>query len=377
MIEKAVKMLIEAKNPVVIGGDGIYWSDGAKELQEFIELINSLVHTRRAGRGAVPETHPLSFSGGYRGPILSKADVVCILGLRMSMLEHFGMPPTYPMTARYIQVSEDPEEQTTRLPTEVSITGSPKIVLQQMIQVAREMLKGKKPDRTEWITYMQGLKAKDTADTKAAVEKAKQDKLIHPDFLADTILKTMAPDATVLLDSFSMAGFITDKFQANYANQMLDAATWGGVGQGVGIGMGAQLGRPGKQVIVLLGDGGLGIAGWDIETAARYNIPVCYILFNNSSWISNLGQQLIMPDVVARGDSWGMQKNIRYDKIFAEMGCHTEYVTEPGQIEPALKRSLTSGKTSLLNIIPDPDVIPPQLVGRIKYYQAQFAAKKS
>jgi acetolactate synthase-1/2/3 large subunit len=107
----------------------------------------------------------------------------------------------------------------------------------------------------------------------------------------------------------------------------------------------------------------------------------CYsfaeLIFNNSSWISNLGQQLIMPDVVARGDSWGMQKNIRYDKIFAEMGCHTEYVTEPGQIEPALKRSLTSGKTSLLNIIPDPDVIPPQLVGRIKYYQAQFAAKKS
>jgi thiamine pyrophosphate-dependent acetolactate synthase large subunit-like protein len=72
-----------------------------------------------------------------------------------------------------------------------------------------------------------------------------------------------------------------------------------------------------------------------------------------------------------------MQKDIRYDKIFAEMGCHTEYCTEPSQVVPALQRSLASGKASVLNIIPDNDVIPPQLVGRIMYYQAQFAAKKS
>ncbi len=374
-IEKAVRMLLDAKKPVVIGGDGVYWSGASKELQQFIELINSPVHTRRSGRGAVPETHPQSFSGGYRGPILSQADIVCVIGLRMSMLEHFGMPPTYPMGARYIQISEDQEELTTRLPTEVSIFASPKIALQQMIAVAKEMLKGKKPDRSEWLGFIQKLKAEDLAKTKEAVAKGKENKLVHPDYLAQEILDTMAKDATVVLDSFSMAGFFTDKFQANFAGQMLDAATWGGVGQGVGIGMGAQLGRPGKQVIVLLGDGGLGIAGWDIETAARYNIPVVYVLFNNSSWISNLGQQLIMPDVVARGDKWSMTENIRYDKIFAEMGCHTEYVTEAAQIKPALLASFRSGKTSLINIVPDNSVIPPQLVGRIKYYQAQFAKK--
>ena len=139
--------------------------------------------------------------------------------------------------------------------------------------------------------------------------------------------------------------------------------------------MGAQLARPGKQVVELLGDGGLGIAGMDIETAARYKIPCCYFLFNNSSWISNRGQKEIMPDVVERGDSWGMQQNIRYDKIFAEMGCHTEYVTEPDQLKPALDRALSSGTTSLINVVPDNEVIPPQLVGRIKYYKSQFAKK--
>jgi acetolactate synthase-1/2/3 large subunit len=374
-IEKAVRMLIDAQKPVVIGGDGIYWSDASNELKEFIELINAPVHTRRMGRGAVPENHPQSFSGGHRGAILKEADVVCILGLRMSMLEHFGMPPTYPMQARYIQISEDQEELTTRLPTEVSIFASPKIALKQMIEVAKEILKGKKPDRAEWLGTIQKLKAESTAKITEQVEKVKNNKPIHPDFLAQEILNTVDKDATIILDSFSMAGFTTDKFQANFAGQMLDSATWGGVGQGVGIGMGAQLGRPGKQVLVLLGDGGLGIAGWDIETAARYNIPVCYLLFNNSAWISDLGQQQIMPDVYERGDKWNITKDVRYDKIFAEMGLHTEYVTEPGQIKPALTRAFNSGKTSFINVIPDNNVIPPQLIGRIKYYQAQFAKK--
>ncbi len=376
MVEKSVRMLIDAKKPILIGGDGIYWSEASKELQELAELLNIPVHTRRMGRGAVPETHPLSFSGGYRGPILNQSDVVAIFGLRMNMLEHFGTPPTYPAeNVRYIQVSEgDPEELTTRIPTEVSIFGSPKTVLRQMIDCARELIKTK-PDRTEWLAFVRGLKEKDNAELKANVDKVRTNSPIHPDFLAQEMLDFLDKDATIILDSFSMAGFTTDKFQANFAGQMLDSATWGGVGQGVGIAMGAQLGRPGKQVLELLGDGGLGVAGWDIETAARYKIPCCYLLFNNSSWISNLGQQLIMPDVVAKGDSWGMQLNMRYDRIFAEMGCYTERVTEPQQIKPALERAFKSGKTSVIDVIPDNNVIPPQLVGRIKYYQAQFAKK--
>jgi acetolactate synthase-1/2/3 large subunit len=115
-----------------------------------------------------------------------------------------------------------------------------------------------------------------------------------------------------------------------------------------------------------LGDGGLGISGFDIETAARYNLPICYIVYNNSSWLSPLTQKAIMPDAK---DSWGMLPNIRYDKIFAEMGCHTEYVTQPQEIKPALERSFNSGKTSVLNVIPDDRILPAMQQVRIDYYR--------
>ena len=164
LVEKAVRMLIDAKKPIVIGGDGIFWADASAELKEFVELLNIPVHTRRAGRGAVPENHPLAFSGGYRRPILNQSDVMAIIGLRMSMLEHFAMPPTYPAeNVRYIQISEDLEELTIRLPTEVSIYANPKLVLRQMIDCAKDILK-EKPDRDEWIGFIS--KAKETAKLK-------------------------------------------------------------------------------------------------------------------------------------------------------------------------------------------------------------------
>jgi len=366
MVEKAVRMLLEAKKPVVIGGDGIFWSKASEELREFVELLNIPVLTRRMGRGAVSEEHPLAYSAGCRRPIQMQADVIAIFGLRMNMLEGFGMPPRYPVeNVRYIQVSEDMEELTTRMPAEVSIFASPKQVLRQMIDCAKDLMKGK-PDRSEWLGIVNQVKEAADAKTKAAVDKVRNNKPIHPDFVAAELVDFLDKDATLILDSFSFAGFSTDKLKATFAGQIMDGATWSGVGHGVGIGIGAQLGRPGKQVVDLLGDGGMGIAGWDIETAARYKIPVCYFLFNNSGWMSNPTQKMILPDVK---DSWGMLPNIRYDKIFAEMDCHTELVTEPQQLKPALERAFNSGKTSVINVIPDDTIPAPQQASRLEAYR--------
>ena len=76
-------------------------------------------------------------------------------------------------------------------------------------------------------------------------------------------------------------------------------------------------------------------------------------------------------------DSFGMTPGIRYDKMFTEMGCHTEYVTEPDQIRSALERSFSSGKPALINVIPDNTVLPPFLYeGRLRYAPVPTSVKK-
>ncbi|NQT31477.1 MAG: thiamine pyrophosphate-binding protein, partial [Deltaproteobacteria bacterium] len=365
MVEKAVRMLLKAKKPVVIGGDGIFWSKASEELKEFVELLGIPVLTRRSGRGAVSEEHPLAYRAGRAYvPIQMQADVVAIFGLRMNSLEGFGIPPRYPVeNVRYIQVSEDIEDLNTKMPTEVSILGSPRQVLRQMIDCAKDLIKTK-PDRSEWLGIVSKIKEDAWAKTREASEKVRNNNPIHPDFLVAELVDFLDKDATFILDSFSMAGFSRDKLRATFAGQIIDAATWSGVGHGVGMAMGAQVARPGQQVVDLLGDGGLGIAGWDIETAARYKIPVCYFLFNNSGWMSSNAQAYLIPGM--KHIDWSMQRDIRYDKIFAEMGCHTEFVTEPQQIKPALERAFNSGKTMVIHVIPDTTVPPPQHAARLE-----------
>jgi thiamine pyrophosphate-dependent acetolactate synthase large subunit-like protein len=85
-------------------------------------------------------------------------------------------------------------------------------------------------------------------------------------------------------------------------------------------------------------------------------------------------QKGILPADVKDCD-WSMLPDIRYDKIFEEMGCHGELVTEPQQLKPALERAFSSGKPSVINVIPDNSVVAPQLDGRMEYYRKIFAGE--
>ena len=119
---------------------------------------------------------------------------------------------------------------------------------------------------------------------------------------------------------------------------MIDAGPLAPVGHGIGMAIGAQLARPGKQVVVVIGDGGLGIGGWDIETALRYGLPIHTVLWNNSSWGPSFEE---MPLLKGRTDPFNMLEDIRYDQMFAVMGCHAEHVDrDRPSSRPALRARL-------------------------------------
>ena len=119
-------------------------------------------------------------------------------------------------------------------------------------------------------------------------------------------------------------------------------------------------------MVVIAGDGGIGIGGWGMETAARYKLPMMTVLWNNSSWGPNFDQ---MPGLKGRTDQVNMLKDIRYDKIVGEMGCHGELVEKPEQIIPAIERCFKSGKPSVLNVIGDTTVGNATLGGTVPLWE--------
>jgi acetolactate synthase-1/2/3 large subunit len=72
-----------------------------------------------------------------------------------------------------------------------------------------------------------------------------------------------------------------------------------------------------------------------------------------------------MPLLKGRTDPFDMLSDIRYDRIFQELGCHGEHVDEPDQIIPALKRAFESGKPAVVNVLGDKRIGHPTLGGNL------------
>jgi acetolactate synthase-1/2/3 large subunit len=123
----------------------------------------------------------------------------------------------------------------------------------------------------------------------------------------------------------------------------LNSGSFGTMGVGVPFGVGAKVGQPDKQVMVLHGDGSFGMNAMEMDTAVRHNIPIVTVISLNGGWTAD-------PEGNKVGRTLGYQ---RYEKMMDAFGGHGEYVEKPGDIRPALERAYASGKPAIVNVKTD------------------------
>jgi acetolactate synthase-1/2/3 large subunit len=362
-VERAIDLLAKAERPLLVAGDGLFWSRAGEELRELAERTHTPVYARRAGQGAVPEDHPLAVRGAWKKPFTGDADVIITVGFRFWSGEKFGQPPTWNAKAKYVQIDSTASRIGGHVPAAVSIVGDPKLVLRQLLDLAGQrsaVFDGNK--NSAWVRKVAEARAAFEQSVKDREAKVHADVPIHPDRLTRDLVSVLDPSATVVIDSFTLSGYISHWFPARFPGQIVDAGPLAPVGHGVGMAIGVQLARPGKPVVTVIGDGGIGIGGFDMETAARYKLPIVAVLWNNSSWGPSFDQ---MPLLKGRTDPFDMLPNIRYDRLFTELGCHGEHVEHPDGIRPALERALSAGKPAVVNIIGDKRIGHPGLGGNL------------
>ncbi len=360
-VARAIDILLAAERPLVVAGDGLFWSSAADELRAFAELTGIPVYARRSGQGALPEDHALAIRGPWKKPFTGRADAVLAIGFRFWSGEKFGEAPTWNEAARYIQVDAAPSRIGLHVPAEVAIVGDPKLVLRQLTEAAGDR-DWTSPAHASWRGEIGDARGEFDRFAGELEHAHHRDIPIHPARIARELSETLNPDATLVIDSFTMSGWMAQWFRARFPGQILDAGPLAPVGHGVGMAIGAQLARPGKQVVLIIGDGGIGISGFDLETARRYDLPIVTVLWNNSSWGPSFEE---MPFLKGRTDPFEMLPGQRYDRMFEVMGCHGEHVERPEDFRPALERALGAGKTAVINVIGDRQVGHSSLGGNL------------
>jgi acetolactate synthase I/II/III large subunit len=362
-IDRVLEAVARAERPLIVAGDGVFWSDAAAELRALAEQLQIPVYTRRAAQGAVPEDDRLAVRGAWKKPFTGRADLVIAIGFRFWSGEHFGEPPTWSADATYVQIDATASRVGWHVSADIPVVGDPKLVLRQLSARAVELgVDGGRRRDGAWLAEVARVRDEFDRAMYAQEEEVHGARPIHPARVVRDLLDVMDRDATIVVDSFTLSGWLSQWLVARFPGQVVDAGPLAPVGHGIGMAIGAQLARPGKQVIVVIGDGGLGIGGMEIETALKHRLPVCTLVWNNSSWGPSFDQ---MPMLRGRVDPFDMLPDLRYDRMFEAIGCHGEHVTEPDGVRPALERALSSGRASVVNVIGDARVGHARLGGNL------------
>lgn len=351
-VARVAALLLSAKKPLIVVGDGIYWSQGSEALLALAELMQVPVNSRRTARGAVSEVYPLGLPSSMRGAMLPEADLIILIGMRAGELESWFEAPDWPRgKVRYVQINETPQEMWYALPTEEMVVGTSRIVVEQLTSLCLSALGSRKVERPEWIARLDSVRERHAENRARLLDQFRGQTPIHTYELTDVLASVVDEDASVIYDSYSGSLYLTDALKARFAGQILDAGPRVALGQGIGMSIGAAVARPGKQVVTLVGDGGMGIAAPDIETMVHYGLPAVVVVLNNSSW----GGNSLQGDDIHPNIDWSVGKNNRWDVAFEAFGAHGEFVERSEDLAPAMRRALECGKPAVVNVVADCD----------------------
>jgi thiamine pyrophosphate-dependent acetolactate synthase large subunit-like protein len=346
LIARLAQLLARAERPAIVAGSGVYWDDAAKSLAAFAEAAGVPVFMNGAGRGTLPHDHPLAFQQA-RGFALSSADFVLVLGAPLDFRLGYGRPPTFAEDAVVCAVDSDPTEIGRNRPIEVGIVGHIGRVLDQVVDALAASL----PSR--WEAWRTQLVAKEE-DSRAKLEALGRadDVPISHHRLGAEIAAVVTPDTIVVGDGGDVVGCASKFVRLARPGQWLDPGPFGCLGIGPSFAIAAKLLHPSQRVLLVAGDGAFGLNAMEMETAARFGLPITCVIGNDGGWGQIRNPQLSF---------WGAERAVatslpttRYDRLVEALGGRGVLVTDPRELRPALERALASDEVHCVNVVLDP-----------------------
>jgi thiamine pyrophosphate-dependent acetolactate synthase large subunit-like protein len=336
LVERALALLERSERPILISGSGVLWSGASAELRTWVETSHIPFWTTPQGRGVLPEDHPLCYLNA-RATAFRESDLVMVIGTRLNYVIDFGRPPRLAEGARMIQIDIDPLELARTRDVDVGIAADARAVLAQLVAAADGRLAGR---FSRWTAYLAELNEEKRLDAERALATGQVP--IHPLRLCREVRDFLDRDAILVVDGQEILNFGRQSIPTYAPGHRLNSGPFGTMGVGLPFGLGAKVARPDAQVVVLHGDGSLGLNAMELDTAVRHGIDVLTVVSNNGGWTA--------ADRPKAGRDLGYT---RFDRVARALGCHGEHVEHPDEIRPALERAARCGGPAVVNVVTD------------------------
>ncbi|PEJ27245.1 hypothetical protein CN689_24370 [Peribacillus butanolivorans] len=342
-----VEKIATAKRPVIWAGNGVIASGASEELQALVDQIQPAVVTSESGKGSIPENHPLCIGNFAVTPqmeeLLKKSDLLISIGVRFRGSETYSW--TLPVPENHINIDLNPNAFNRNFDTLYTLVGDAKAVLHEI----NSALKNKEinPD------------AAFVDEVKSARQAVRDDlrSQIGPYGEVADIMREQLPENTILVTDVTIPGY-------TWGNKLFDIyeprnylyMTGGGIGQGLPMAIGAQIGQPEKPVVLIAGDGGFMVNAGEMITAIQEDTPIIVLLFDDGGYgILRYYQK------AAYGRLTSVDlKNPDFVMMAKSMGFESEKVRSVDEFKEGLANAIASKKPYMV-------VVDVEAVGVLEY----------
>jgi acetolactate synthase I/II/III large subunit len=359
LVNEALKLIEQAQRPIIVAGGGSVVSDAGAEVLRLAESLSIPVATSNAGKGIIPENHPLaagvvgSYSQQCANRSVSDADLVLFIGSATG--DQVTLDWTIPMVGtRVIQIDINPSELGRSYPNALEICGDARTVLKQMLAVLKTNRK-----RQGWTDTVRGYVSEWYEMIKPRV--ISDETPIRPERLCYEIGRNLPKDAILAADTGYSCVWASTMIPLTQPTQRFIRAA-GSLGWAFPASLGAKCAEPNRPVICFSGDGAFLYHLPELETAKRWGINTVTIVNNNSCF-----GQSILGVTKAYGKAQGNPDEVlrfgktNYAMIAQDFGCIGIRVEDPAKIAPAIQSALQADKPVVIDVVTSSDCHPPAL----------------
>ena len=347
-LPKVVKLIKEAKRPVIFAGGGVILSNASEELTKFAHKIQAPVTTTLMGLGAFPGTNPLwlgmiGMHGTYRANMSSSAcDLLIAIGVRFD--DHVtGKTNTFAQQSKIVHIDIDPTSIRKNIPVTIPIVGDCRMTLQELNGLLEnEDLGNLQEDRRPWLCQIEDWRA-----TRPLAYE--QRGVIKPQFVVEKIYEVTKGQAIITTEVGQNQMWAAQYYHFDRPNSFITSGGLGCMGFGLPAAIGAQIACPEKLVVNVAGDGSIQMNIQEMATAVQYGLPVKIAILNNGY----LGMVRQWQELFYGGRYACTEMNCAPDfvKLAEAYGAVGLRASNIDHVESILKEGLSSPKPVIMDFI--------------------------
>ncbi len=275
-IEQAAAVISQARNPIIMAGNGVIRARAARELVAFAEHLKIPVASTFMAKGVIPFSHPLSLGAvglaatDYVSCGFDRADVIVCVGY--DIVEYHPHLWHKQRDRKIIHIDREPAEVDAHYMLEVGVIGNIAAGLQRIQE-------GAKPQADNWAVSLRQTIVQETQEYGDS-----RDFPLKPQKIMQDLRKVLDPEDIVISDVGAHKMWMARAYQAERPNTCIISNGFAAMGIGVPGAIAAKLAHPQHTALTVTGDAGFMMNSQEMETALRLGLAIVILIWNDSQY---------------------------------------------------------------------------------------------